>query len=145
MTSHAFPNTKGTVVLGSTSSDPHVVPLFLAKLMLEENGYQVVNLRCFNSPENFVSTAQSLSDIRAIVISNNNGAACEDLEGLSMALDQSQTKVPVILGGRAWLHFTPEIERTLQDLGITHICKDFDALLQTLDAMERIEPCRTLA
>jgi methylmalonyl-CoA mutase cobalamin-binding subunit len=145
MNSHVVPNTKGIVVLGSTSSDPHVVPLFLAKLMLEENGYQVVNLRCFNAPETFVTTAQDHEDIRAIVISNNNGAACEDLEGLSTALGRSKTRIPVILGGRAWLEFTPEIERTLHDHGITHICKDFDALLHTLETMKGTVPCHTLA
>ena len=144
MNSYAKPNTKGTVVLGTTSSDPHVVPLFLAKLMLEENGYDVVNLRCFNTPDKFVSAAQDVADIRAIVISCNNGAACEDLDGLRAALDSCERPIPVLLGGRAWLAFTPAIERALQDHGITHICSDFDALLTTLDTIEGDVPCLTL-
>lgn len=139
------PNTKGTIVLGSTSSDPHVVPLFLVKLLLEENGYRVVNLRCSNTPEAFVAAAGAQADIRAIVISNNNGAACEDLEGLSDALAQGQARVPVILGGRAWVHFSKALEDTLHGHGITHICTDFDALMRVLDGIERDTPCHTHA
>jgi methylmalonyl-CoA mutase cobalamin-binding subunit len=129
------PNSLGTIVIGSTSSDPHVVPLYLLKLCLEERGWQVLNLRCFNSAEQFVRMAEADRDTRAIVISNNNGAACEDLADLPQVLEESGCKVPVLLGGRAWITFTPEIGEDLRRLGISRHCATFEALLAELDAI----------
>ena len=129
------PNSRGTIVIGSTSSDPHVVPLYLLKLCLEERGWQVQNLRCFNSPERFVRAAEAGGDTRAIVISNNNGAACEDLADLPQVLGKTGCTVPVLLGGRAWITFTPEIGDDLRRLGITRHCATFEALLAELDAI----------
>lgn len=57
-------NTRGTVVIGSTESDAHVVPIFLLSLELENRGYRVENLRCFNSAQSFAEAAGRFRPMR---------------------------------------------------------------------------------
>ncbi|MGL6210962.1 MAG: hypothetical protein ACRC14_14160, partial [Paracoccaceae bacterium] len=103
----------------------------------------------FNTAARFVSAAQDGRDTRAIVISNNNGAACEDLADLPQVLGAAGCDLPVILGGRAWISFTPEIGEDLRRLGISRHCATFEALLAELDGISagtgRGETCAFLA
>lgn len=140
-------NTKGTVILGATASDPHVVPIFLAKLMLEGDGYQVRNLRCFNSADDFARAASCESDLKAVVIANNNGAASEDLADLRAAFDRRGVTAPVILGGHYWVGVTDSTgaQATLAAQGVTHFCNDMKQLLPLLTDLEEVPACTPLA
>ena len=90
---------KGTVIIGGTESDTHVVSIYLAAFMLEEYGYHVINRSCQNATADLMAAAEEGEDILAYVVCNQNGHALEDLRDLRLCKPAS---TPVILGG----HYT---------------------------------------
>lgn len=140
-------NTKGTIILGATASDPHVVPIFLAKMILEADGYTVRNLRACNTVQDFARAAGSARDTVALIIANNNGAAAEDLAGLDAALACQGVHVPVILGGHYWVGLTPAagVEDDLHARGVTHFCTDMAQMLPLLAQLREVPECSRLA
>lgn len=126
------PNHRGTIVLGSTESDAHVVSIYLIALTLEQNGFRVENLRCFNTVASFAEHAKG-PNTRALVISNQNGAAYDDLQGLSAALGADNT-VPVILGGHYYVGVGDKAvhEERMRSVGVTHFISTIDGLVDFL-------------
>lgn len=127
-----LPLHRGTIVIGGTESDAHVVSIYLIALSLEQNGFRVENIRTFNSVADFVDRARSTS-AKAIVISNQNGSAYDDLIGLSDALGPYR-QIPVVLGGHYFVGVgDPAIhEKRLRSVGVTHFCSTIDGLVEFL-------------
>jgi methylmalonyl-CoA mutase cobalamin-binding subunit len=125
-------NTRGTIVIGSTESDAHVVPIYLISLELENQGFVVENLRCFNSAAAFADAARRVK-ARAVVISNQNGQAYDDLAGLPEALG-ADNDIPVVLGGHYHVGVgdPAAAEAALATLGVTHFISSIEGLLEFL-------------
>lgn len=87
---------KGTVIIGGTESDTHVVSLYLAALLLAEHGYSVINRTCQNPTMDLVASPGEQLDVLAYVICNQNGHALEDLRDLP---SHKPVSAPIILGG----------------------------------------------
>lgn len=127
-------NTRGTIVIGSTASDAHVVPIFLISVELERLGFRIENLRGFNSAAAFAEAVRRV-DARALVISNNNGQAFDDLAGLPEALDGSP--VPVLLGGHFHVGVGDQTEarEKLKSRGVTQFVTSIEGLVSSLEAL----------
>ncbi len=131
-------NTRGAVVIGGTESDAHVVPLYLIALELENRGFVVRNLRCFNSVAAFAEAVRE-TEAKALVISNNNGAAYDDLAGLAEALDKAlggACGIPVAVGGHYYVGVgdPAPAQEALRTRGVTHFLSSIDGLVKFLEA-----------
>lgn len=125
-------NTKGTVIIGGTRSDAHVVSIYIATMMLEESGYDVVNLSCQNETPSFFSPDLMARDLIACIICNQNGHAIDDLRDLPHYKPEG---VPVALAG----HYTlgaqdhDEQKHVLKKLGVDCFLDTLDQLLPMLE------------
>ncbi len=128
-------NQKGTIVIGATESDAHVVSLYLAKFMLEENGYVVVNRTCQNPTAELLAAAPDNEDVLAYVICNQNGHAAEDLKSLP---NYKWPNIPVILGGHYCLgcHDIQAQKFKLSQIGVDFFADSLDDLLPMLKHIE---------
>jgi methylmalonyl-CoA mutase cobalamin-binding subunit len=125
--------TKECVVIGGTESDTHVVSLYLAALMLEEHGYNVINRSCQNPISELMQGERGLS-VLAYVICNQNGHALEDLKDLSQCKNGS---APVILGGHYTLgcHKKLSQQNRLLLIGVDMFAETLDELLPLLKSI----------
>jgi len=94
---------RNVVLIGGTSSDSHVVSIYLAELFLKEHGYRVINNSCQNSVEELLGLDRNCDDLLAVVIVNQNGLALDDLRGLKAYKNLMPRRVPIILGGHYWI------------------------------------------
>ena len=122
---------KGTVIIGGTESDTHVVSLYLAALLLAEHGYHVINRTCQNTTVDLMAPPSERLEVLAYVICNQNGHALEDLRDLALHQPNS---VPVILGGHYTLgcHNKLSQENQLKALGISFFADSLDDLITLL-------------
>ncbi len=127
-------NSKGTVILGGTESDSHVVSIFLCALMLEEEGYDVVNLGCMCPAAELFGNHGIDGLIVAHVVCNQNGHALEDLR---LAMTAKRTDAPIILGGHYTLgcHDKAAQQRQLRQCGIDLFVESLDALVGVLNGI----------
>lgn len=93
------PTAKGTVVLGVTASDSHVVANHLIAIFLRAQGFQVINLGPCTPTEEFMRTASETPDLAAVLIGSLNGHAVEDLSDLPHWRAVHKVRAPVIVGG----------------------------------------------
>jgi methylmalonyl-CoA mutase cobalamin-binding subunit len=128
--------TKGLVIIGATRSDAHVVSVILLAMMLEEAGYEVVNLRCCNPTPDFFSAIPPDRTAAAIVIANQNGCALADLQELPDLLRQHP--VPVIVGGHYHVGCgsTDRVDQQLYDLGVSCIATTPEAMFVLLEGLD---------
>lgn len=131
------PASKGLVVIGATLSDAHVVSIYLLSMMLEERGYEVINLSCCNATTEFFDAIPAGRTATAIVIVNQNGSSLADLQDLPDLLRRRE--VPVILGGHYHVGCgsTHEIDRQLYQLGVRCIATTPEAMFDYLARLER--------
>lgn len=131
------PAAKGLVVIGATLSDAHVVSIYLLSMMLEERGYEVINLSCCNATSEFFDAIPAGRKASAIVIVNQNGSSLADLQDLPDLL-RSHT-APVILGGHYHVGCgsTHETDRQLYRLGVSCIATTPEAMFDYLQRLER--------
>jgi methylmalonyl-CoA mutase cobalamin-binding subunit len=131
-------NTKGNVIIGGTESDVHVVPIYIIAQILQEEGYNTTNLSCCNKTENFFSKSTGQAPI-AIIISNQNGNALNDLRDISEFREKYNSSVPIILGGHYYLgcHLVPSINERLYEIGVDFIVETPDRLLEILEQLRR--------
>jgi methylmalonyl-CoA mutase cobalamin-binding subunit len=131
-------NTKGTIILGGTESDAHVVSLYLATFMLEELGYSVVNRGCLNSTSDLMAPPHPDDAVLAYVICNQNGHALEDLRGIST---HKRNTAPVILGGHYTLgcHDKKEQQRELSKCGVDYFVETLGELPVLLESLRSAE------
>jgi methylmalonyl-CoA mutase cobalamin-binding subunit len=139
---------KGLVVIGATRSDAHVVSIFLLAMMLEEAGYEVVNLTCCNPTPDFFSAIPPGRTATAIVIASQNGCALADLQDLPALLREQP--VPVIVGGHYHVGCGPtdDVDRQLYDLGVSCIATTLEVTFAFLEGLDngsapRAAPRRT--
>ena len=127
---------KGLIVIGATLSDAHVVSVYLLSMMLEERGYEVINLSCCNSTAEFFAAIPEGRRPVAIVIANQNGSALADLQDLPKLLHAHQ--VPVILGGHYHVgcESKEDIDLQLYRLGVSCIAPTPAAMFGFLQGLE---------
>lgn len=127
---------RGTVVIGGTESDAHVVSIYLLSLILESNGFQVENMRCFNTASDFVERAMQ-TNAQTIVISNQNGQAYDDLIELPDAMKKG-CDATVILGGHYYVGVgeKEQHEARLRNVGVNRFAYTMDELLGQLKDLE---------
>jgi methylmalonyl-CoA mutase cobalamin-binding subunit len=133
-TAGPLPNSRGAVVIGATRSDAHVVSVYLVSLMLEERGFEVVNLSCCNPSRAFFDLDLPTPP-RAVVIANQNGQALDDLADLAAA--RGRATVPVILGGHYQVGCVkdPAVDDALRAAGVDHFVSTPDELMTLLEAL----------
>lgn len=130
------PTSKGLVVIGATLSDAHVVSIYLLSMMLEERGYEVVNLSCCNATAEFFAAIPAGREATAIIIVNQNGSALADLQDLPEL--QQAYATPVLLGGHYHVGCgaTHDIDRQLYQLGVSCIATTPEAMFTFLERVE---------
>ena len=90
---------RGTIVLGVTVSDAHVVANHLIAMYLWRQGFEVVNLGACTPTKEFMETASRVSDLTAVLIGSLNGHAREDLADLPQWRAHYGITAPVVVGG----------------------------------------------
>lgn len=133
---------KGTVIMGGTESDTHVVSLYLAALMLEEYGYRVINRTCQNPAVDLMADPGKGVEVLAYVVCNQNGHALEDLRDLRLYKSGS---APVVLGGHYTLgcHNKPAQQSQLQDVGVDLFVESLTDLIPLLDQIAAAKAMQT--
>jgi methylaspartate mutase S subunit len=71
---------KITIITGTVGQDSHTIGVSLLSLFLKEHGFNVVELRGLNPPEDFIDAAKE-TDAVAILISSLYGMGEMDLKG----------------------------------------------------------------
>jgi len=93
-------HTKGTVVLGTVEGDLHDIGKNLVRMMLDSNGYNVVDLGVDVSPDAFVSAARENSaDIVAMSALLTTTMTCFPLAVEALQKAGLKSKVKVLIGG----------------------------------------------
>jgi methylmalonyl-CoA mutase cobalamin-binding subunit len=123
---------KGTVIVGGTESDTHVVSLYVASIMLEEAGYRVVNRACQNPVAELMAEPPGGGPVLAYVVCNQNGHALEDLRALRQF---KSAATPVILGGHYTLgcHDKHAQQGRLRELGVDYFVETLEEVLPMLE------------
>jgi methylmalonyl-CoA mutase cobalamin-binding subunit len=123
---------KGTVIIGGTESDTHVVSLYLAAIMLEEHGYRVINRTCQNPTADLMADAGEEVEVLAYVVCNQNGHALEDLRDLRLFKSRA---TPIILGGHYTLgcHNKLAQQSELRAVGVDLFVESLGDLIPLLD------------
>jgi methylmalonyl-CoA mutase cobalamin-binding subunit len=128
----------GTVVLGGTESDVHVVSLYLVSIMLAEAGYRVVNRACQNPVAELMAQVPGGGPVLAYLVCNQNGHALEDLRALREHKSQAS---PVILGGHYTLgcHDKPEQQSRLREVGVDYFAETLEEVIPMLEQIAAMQ------
>ena len=123
---------KGTVIVGGTESDTHVVSLYVASIMLEEAGYRVINRACQNPVAELMAEPPGGGPVLAYMVCNQNGHALEDLRTLRQF---KPAATPVILGGHYTLgcHDKDAQQGRLREAGVDHFVETLEEVLPMLE------------
>ncbi|MFH2001947.1 MAG: corrinoid protein [Planctomycetota bacterium] len=92
--------TRGTVVIGTVRGDLHDIGKNLVRIMLEGNGYKVIDLGADVAPEKFVDAAvqnKACAIAMSALLTTTMGAMVETMKALKNRQDAGQIKV--IIGG----------------------------------------------
>jgi methylmalonyl-CoA mutase cobalamin-binding subunit len=128
-------NSKGSIIIGATESDPHVVSLFLARVYLEEEGYDVIYRGCQSSVDELITDVDRDLDLICYIFVNQNGHAVSDLRNLRKRKDELAVSVPICLAG----HYTvptaciDEVRKSLRHAGIDLFIESFEELISTIE------------
>jgi methylmalonyl-CoA mutase cobalamin-binding subunit len=123
---------KGTVIVGGTESDTHVVSLYVASIMLEEAGYRVVNRACQNPVAELMAAPPGGGPVLAYVVCNQNGHALEDLRDLRQF---KPAATAVILGGHYTLgcHDKEAQQGRLREAGVDYLVETLEEVIPMLE------------
>jgi len=123
---------KGTVIMGGTESDIHVVSLYVASIMLQEAGYRVVNRACQNPVAELMAEPPGGEPVLAYVVCNQNGHALEDLRALRQF---KPAATPVILGGHYTLGCHDKLAQQvrLREVGVDYFVETLEELIPVLE------------
>lgn len=130
-------NLKKKVILGVTTSDAHVVANKLLALMLEQKGFEVINLGACTPVEEFSKASKDNPDTLAILIGSLNGHAYEDLKPLKEAKETRAITCPVFLGGNLSVGSqkkSGDLSRFLS-IGIDKVLSSFEEIIPTLEGL----------
>lgn len=124
----------GTVVVSTVASDSHTWNLVFLQLLLEEQGYDVVNLGPCVPTDLLVGECRRLNP-DMIVVSSVNGHGCTDGVPLAEALRGTDglADVPMIIGGKLGVSAT-EQDRARQ--GAALLDAGFDAVFEDAEPAE---------
>jgi excisionase family DNA binding protein len=89
---------RGTVVLGSTATEMHSLPLAMAADLFRAAQFEVVDLGAYLPPESFASFVAARDDVVAVGIGVTTPGQ-EDEIAATLAALRTVTAVPIILGG----------------------------------------------
>ncbi len=125
------------VILGVAASDAHVVANRVMALLLEANGFEVVNLGACTAVAEFVEACKQHPEAEAVLIGSLNGHAFEDLRGLEAARRSGAIHCPVVLGGNLSVgsRKSARDRSRLFRRGVDHILTDFLEVVPLLDRL----------
>jgi methylmalonyl-CoA mutase cobalamin-binding subunit len=123
---------RGIIVVGGTESDTHVVSLYLASIMLDESGYDVINRSCQNPVSALMAASKGEGPALAYVVCNQNGHALEDLRDLRAHKPAGSV---VVLGGHYTLgcHNKAEQQEQLRAVGVDFFVETLEGLIPLLE------------
>lgn len=124
------------VILAGAASCTHSVSVRLARCLLEDAGYQVVDLGPA-TPLEEVAAAAKQNGASATVIASVNGLARIDLAGLPALRASGLLGMPVVFGGLPAVDGDPTglAVQALRELGVVAVLQSLDELVPTLDAL----------
>ena len=89
---------RGTVVLGSTATELHSLPVSIAADLIRDAGYKVLDLGVNLPPESFADTLAEMPDVHAAAISVTNPGQEKEIAATIAAI-RKVSDVPIIVGG----------------------------------------------
>jgi len=89
---------KGVVVIGTVKGDLHDIGKNLVAMMLRGNGYKIVDMGIDVSPEKFVEAART-NNASIVACSALLTTTMVQMKNIVEALEKSDLKIPVIIGG----------------------------------------------
>jgi len=90
---------RGTVVLGSTATELHSLPLAMATDLLRAAQFEVIDLGAYLPPESFASYVAETDGLVAVGVGITTSGQEEAL-GETLSAIRGVTTVPIIVGGR---------------------------------------------
>ena len=130
---------KNTIVIGVSKSDVHVMPNLLTHQLLDELGFQVINLGACTTVDEFVSAYANNQNVKAIIISSLNGHALKDLEGFNKEKKKYNIICPVFLFGNLSVgSIKPnDLVSKFNLLGIDYVNISPEVFIETLNNISR--------
>ena len=89
---------RGTVVLGSTATELHSLPLAMATDLFRASQFDAIDLGAYLPPDSFASFVAETDDLVAVGIGVTTPGQ-EDEIGKTLAALRSVTDVPIVIGG----------------------------------------------
>jgi methylaspartate mutase sigma subunit len=135
---------RGTVVLGVTASDSHVVANHMISIYLRGQGFHVVNLGPCTPTEEFMRVAATAPDLVAVLIGSLNGHALDDLADLPRWRADYQIHAPIIVGGNLSVGAlkSENVAGKLMALGVDAVIEHPRQILTTLLHLPSQRPTR---
>src|SRR5688572_27819901 len=142
------PNTSkslGTVVLGVTASDAHVVANHLIAMFLRRQGFEVINLGACTPTEDFMQAASRAHNLVAVLIGSLNGHALDDLADLPRLKRRYGVTAPILAGGNLSVGAikNDQAKRALHALGVDMVLqhpRELSGALRMLGSRSTREP-----
>ena len=91
---------KGTVVMGTTASELHVLPLMIAADLIRCEGFEVLDLGCRLPADSFAATVAKQQRLVAVAVSATTPGQVGEIQATIHALRNS-VDAPIFLGGAA--------------------------------------------
>lgn len=89
---------RGTVAIGTTATELHSIPVFIAADLMRDAGYRVLDLGAYLPPESFAEAITEYPDILAVAISVTAPGQESQIAETIRAIRRVRT-VPIIVGG----------------------------------------------
>jgi excisionase family DNA binding protein len=90
---------RGTVVLGSTATDLHSLPLAMATDLFRAAQFEAIDLGAYLPPESFAFFVENTDDLVAVGVGVTTSGQEEAL-GETLSAIRGVTMVPIVVGGR---------------------------------------------
>jgi excisionase family DNA binding protein len=119
---------KGTIVLGSTATELHSLPLSIAADLLRAAQFDVVDLGANLPPESFAERVATTDALVGVAIGVTNPGQEDEIRRTVAALREA-TDAPIILGGRG----ARDLEA--KDVGVDAVAADADEAVTALDEL----------
>jgi len=118
---------RGTIVIGSTQTDLHSLPVSIAADLFRSHGFEVLDLGANLPPTSFADRVRTTDDLVAVAISVTLPKQHQEIAATISAL-RLVTEAPIMVGGSGSRGLTAEA------LGADDIAESADDALATIDA-----------